>query len=148
MRTRKDLLPWVMGRGAGGVRTTAYANQVQILASALANAQRGDGSGAAAAIGRMLGPGARVSRETFHDQRLYSYTSGDWSSLFEQRAKPIDPELYDIFQRLQAGGSAAAEVAQLTAIEGEAQARLADALFLVTGKLNQATRAFAEPPLP
>ncbi len=148
MRTRKDLLPWVVGRGAGGVRTTAYANQVQTLASARASAERGDGSGTATAIGRMLGPGARVSRETFHDQRLYSYTSGDWSSLFEQRAKPIGPELYDIYQRLQADGSAAAEVAPLAALHAEAQARLVDALFLVTGKLNQAARTLAETPLP
>ncbi len=96
----------------------------------------------------MLGPGARVSRETFHDQRLYSYTSGDWSSLFEQRAKPIGPELYDIYQRLQADGSAAAEVAPLAALHAEAQARLVDALFLVTGKLNQAARTLAETPLP
>jgi hypothetical protein len=148
MRTRKDLLPWVVGRGAGGVRTTAYANQVQTLASARASAERGDGSGTATAIGRMLGPGARVSRETFHDQRLYSYTSGDWSSLFEQRAKPIGPELYDIYQRLQAGGDAAAEVGRLTVLQAEAHARLSDALFLVTGKLNQAARALAETPLP
>jgi hypothetical protein len=96
----------------------------------------------------MLGPGARVSRETFHDQRLYSYTSGDWSSLFEQRPKPIGPALYDVYQRLQAGGSPGAEVASLNALESEARARLADALFLVAGKLNQATRALAETPLP
>jgi Peptidase family M28/PA domain len=148
MRTRKDLLPWVTGRGAGGVRTTAYANQVQTLALARATAERGDGPATLTAIGRMLGPGARVSRETFHDQRLYSYTSGDWSSLFEQRPKPIGPALYDVYQRLQAGGSPGAEVASLNALESEARARLADALFLVAGKLNQATRALAETPLP
>jgi hypothetical protein len=147
MRSRKDLLPWLMGRGAGGVRTTAYANQVQALSAARASAERNDAAATKTALGRLLGAGARVSRETFLDQRLYSYTSGDWSSLFEQRAKPIGSELYAIHQRLDAGGRAQEEVARLKDLETEARMRLIDALFLVTGKLNQAARALAETPL-
>src|SRR5262249_7652505 len=64
MRTRKDLLPWLMGRGAGGVRTTALANQVQTLAAVRTALERGDRAAAVTAIARQLGPGARVSRET------------------------------------------------------------------------------------
>jgi len=79
---------------------------------------------------------------------LYSYTSGDWSSLFEQRPKLIGPELYDIYHRLLTGGDPGAEVAGLNALESEARVRLADALFLLTGKLNQAAQALAETPLP
>ena len=127
MRTRKDLLPWLVGRSAGGVRTSAYANQVQSLTAARASGERGDGPGAALAIGRMLGAATRVSRETFRDQRLYSYTSGDWSSLFEQRAKPIGPELFDIYQRPQSGGATVAEVPRLKGLETEARGRLSDA---------------------
>ena len=76
MRTRKDLLPWLVGRGAGGVRTAGYANQVQMLASARAAAAKGDRAGVSAALGRMLGAGARASREASRDERLYAYTSG------------------------------------------------------------------------
>jgi len=96
----------------------------------------------------LLGAGTWVSRETFVDQRLYSYTSGDWSSLFEHRARPIGSDLFDIHQRLTAGGRAQDEAARLKDLETEARMRLVDALFLLTGKLNQAARALAETPLP
>ncbi len=146
MRTRKDLLPWLIGRGAGGVRTAAYANQVQMLASAREGAGNEDRAAASAALARMLGAGARASREAFRDERLYAYTSGDWSSLFEQRAKPVSAEVYDIYQRLQAGGDPVKEAVGLAALEAEAKSRLADVLFLITGKLDQAARALAETP--
>ena len=146
MRTRKDLLPWLIGRGAGGVRTASYANQIQMLASARVSAATEDRAAAAAMLARMLGAGARASREAFRDERLYAYTSGDWSSLFEQRAKPVSAEVYDIYQRLQAGGAPEKEVVGLALLEAEAKARLADVLFLITGKLDQAARALAETP--
>jgi hypothetical protein len=148
MRARKDLLPWLIGRGAGGVRTAAYANQVQTLASARAGAAKGDSATVSAALARMLGAGARASREAFRAERLYGYTSGDWSSLFEQRARPVRADVYDMYQRLQAGGGPEAEVAELGSLEAEAKARLADALFLIAGKLDQAARALAETPRP
>lgn len=146
MRTRKDLLPWLIGRAAGGVRTAAYANQVQMLASARVSAATEDGAAAAATLARMLAAGARGSREAFHDERLYAYTSGDWSSLFEQRAKPVSTEVYDIYQRLQAGGGPEKEVVGLALLETEAKARLTETLFLIAGKLDQAARALAETP--
>src|SRR4029077_16824453 len=99
-----------------------------------------DRAAASAALARMRGAGARASREAFRDERLYAYTSGDWGSLFEQRARPIGAEVYDIYQRLQAGGSPENEVAALGSLEAEAKARLADALFLMTGKLDEAAR--------
>src|SRR5205814_7519573 len=122
--------PWLVGRGAGGVRTSAYANQVQALAGARAGAERGDRSAVTTAVARLLGAGARVSRETFNDQRLYAYTSGDWSSLFEQRGRSIGPELYDIYRRLELGGNATDEAPRLGELETVARARLSDALFL------------------
>jgi hypothetical protein len=148
MRTRKDLLPWLVGRAGGGVRTAGYANQVQMLASARVAAAKGDRAAVSAALARMLGAGARASREAFRDERLYAYTSGDWASLFDQRARPVGAEVYDIYQRLQAGGQAENEVAALGSLEAEARTRLADALFLITGKLDEAARALAETPRP
>jgi hypothetical protein len=117
-----------------------------MLASARVIAATEDRAAAAATLARMLGAGARASREAFHAERLYAYTSGDWSSLFEQRAKPISAEVYDIYQRLQAGGAPEKEVVGLALLEAEAKSRLADVLFLITGKLDQAARALAETP--
>jgi hypothetical protein len=91
----------------------------------------------------MLGAGARASREAYHDQRLYAYTSGDWSSLFAQRPLPLSADVYDIYTRVKAGGAPQAEADALAALETEARGRLADALFLVTGKVDAAARALS-----
>jgi hypothetical protein len=148
MRTRKDLVPWLIGRGASGVRTSAYANQVQSLAMARSLAEKGDRAGLDAALARMLGAGARVSRDVFKEQRLYAYTSGDWSSLFEQRARQPGPDVYEIYQRVKAGGRAEAEIENLKTLEVAARERLSESLFLITGKIDMAVRALRETPLP
>jgi len=148
MRTRKDLVPWLIGRGAGGVRTSAYANQVQSLAVARSIAQKGDRTALENALARLLGAGARVSRDVFNEQRLYAYTSGDWSSLFEQRARQPGPDVYEIYQRVKAGGRAEAEVDNLKTLEAAARERLSESLFLITGKIDMAARALRETPVP
>jgi hypothetical protein len=148
MRTRKDLVPWLIGRGASGVRTSAYANQVQSLAMARSLAEKGDRAGLDAALARMLGAGARVSRDVFKEQRLYAYASGDWSSLFEQRARQPGPDVYEIYQRVNAGGRAEAEIENLKTLEVAARERLSESLFLITGKIDMAVRALRETPLP
>ena len=146
MAIRKDLLPWLIGRGAGGVRTSAYATQVQMLAGARASAAAGDRAALETSLTRMLGPGANASRNAYREQRLYAYTSGDWSSLFAQRPPPLSADVYDIYARVKAGGSPQAESAALAALESEARGRLADALFLIAGKLDAAARALSAAP--
>ncbi len=146
MRTRKDLMPWLIGRGGAGVRTSAYANQVQTLRSARAAAEKGDSAAAATALARLLGAGSRVSPGVFTDQRLYAYTSGDWSSQFGHRSLPMDPQIFDAHRQLR-DGVATTAIPILKRAEQEAASRLADALFVVTGKLEQAARALAETPL-
>ncbi len=148
MRTRKDLVPWIIGRGAGGVRTSTYANQVQALAGARASAEKGDRTALETALGRLLGAGARVSPEVYREQRLYAYTSGDWSSLFDQRGRQPGADLYEVYRRVRAGGRPEAEVENLKALEIGARERLSDALFLIAGKVDAATRALRETPLP
>ena len=148
LRTRKDLLPWLVGRNGGGLRTTSLATQVQSLATAREAAVRGDKAAALQAVERLAGPAVRVSREAYFDQRLYAYTSGDWSAQFNQRTRPISASIYDIYQRLKSGGDAKAEAAAIESLEAEARGNLTDALFLVAGKLNQAAKALGETPLP
>jgi hypothetical protein len=148
MRTRKDLVPWLIGRGASGVRTSAYANQVQSLAMAISIAENGDRTALENALARLLGAGARVSPDVFNEQRLYAYTSGDWSSLFEQRARQPGPDVYEIYRRVKTGGRAEAEVENLKTLEAAARERLSESVFLITGKIDMAVRALRETPLP
>ena len=147
MRTRKDAMPWLMARGGGGVRTTSFATQAQTLAAARTAAEQGDRVATLQAIERLAGASPRVSREAFADQRLYAYTSGDWSVQFGHRARPLPMSIYDIYQRLKAGGDPKQETAAIGALETEARANLTDALFLITGKLNLAAQALGETPL-
>jgi hypothetical protein len=148
MRTRKDLMPWLIGRGGSGMRTAPYANQVQALRTARAAVEKGDVAAAAAAVARLLGAGSRVSADVFRDQRLYAYTSGDWSAQFGHRPPPVNPRLFDAYRQLRDGAASTATAETLRRTEEEASARLTDALFIITGKLEQATRALAERPLP
>ena len=148
MRTRKDLLPWLVGRSGGGVRTSSIANQVQALANARAAAERGDGAAALQAVERLAGAASRVTREAYTDQRLYAYTSGDWSAQYGQRSRPLPMAIFDIYQRLKSGADPKGKSAALAGLEGEARADLTDALFIVAGKLNQASEALAETPVP
>jgi hypothetical protein len=148
MRTRKDVMPWLMARGGGGVRTSTFASQAQTFAAAKAAAEKGDAAAALQAIERLAGASPRVSREAYADQRLYAYTSGDWSVQFGHRPRPLPMSIYDIYQRLKAGGDAKSEAAAIGQLEAEARANLTDALFLMTGKLNLAAQALGETPLP
>ena len=148
MRTRKDLLPWLVGRNGGGVRTSSIANQVQALANARAAAERGDGAAALQAVERLAGAANRVTREAYTDQRLYAYTSGDWSAQYGQRSRPLPDGDFRHLSAAQERGDPKGEVAALAGLEGEARANLTDALFIVAGKLNQASEALAETPVP
>jgi predicted RNA-binding Zn ribbon-like protein len=141
MSTRTDLVPWLISRSGGGVRTTSLATQLQTLASAHALAQKGDAAATLQALERIAGAAPRVSRAAYTEQRLFAYTSGDWSQQFAHRARPLPVTIYDIVHRLGSGGNAVDEAAEISVLESEARANLVDALFLIAGKLDQATRA-------
>ncbi len=145
MRTRKDLMPWLIGRN--GARTSAYANQLQSLAAARAAVARGDRASAEPLLARLLGAGVRASRDAFRAERVYAFTSGDWSSFFDQRSRQVGVELYDVYQRVHAGASTDADVETLTRLENAVRERLSDALFLVAAKLDAATAALRETPV-
>ena len=148
MRVRKDLVPWLIARGRASFRTAARTSTLVALGAARAEVEKGD---AAATIDvleefRDVVTSARVSPDVFRDQRLYWYSSGDWSVEFEHKTRPIRLELVELYRRLKSGGPVAAEVEHLRQLESEARGRLEEALFLVAGKLNAATRALDEAP--
>ena len=146
MKVRKDLVPWLLARGRAGFRTSAYTSALVDLGAARAVAENGETAATIAVLEEMrdVAASTRVSPDVFQEQRLYWYSSGDWSVEFEQKTRPIRLELVEVYRRLKAGGAAAAEAGRLRQLE--ARGHLENALFLVTGKLNAATRALDKTP--
>jgi len=156
MRTRKNLLPWLSGFSSTGVRTSPDAIVFSAVRDARVAAQKNDRPAAIAALERvdsaMVGwetPSVRAaaafSPAVTRAERIYWYTSGDWSAAYEQKPRPLAEELDNVYLRLKKGGSAKAEVATLRQLEAEARAHLTEALFLVAGKLRAATNDLKEP---
>jgi Iap family predicted aminopeptidase len=149
MRMRKELRPWLFGQGAAP-RTSGYATMLANLSAARVAAEAGDKAATVAALDKVnvVRTSARVSPEVASQERLYWYTNGDWSPAYGQKQKLPAEELNVIYRRLTAGGDARTELPGLQRAEVLARAQLEEALFLVTGKLTEATVALREAPLP
>jgi len=158
MRVRKNLLPWVSSFSSTGVRTTPNAAVLAAVHAARVAAEKNDNLSTITALEQvdaaMAGwetPSVKaagvVSPEVSREERIYWYTSGDWSAAYEQKPRPLDEEIDNVYRRLHAGGRASAEAAALRQLEAEAQAHLSEALFLVAGKLRDATAQVRETPL-
>jgi Peptidase family M28/PA domain len=156
MRTRKNLLPWLSGFSSTGVRTSPNAIVFAAVRDARIAAESNDRSAVIAALQRvdsaMVGwetPSVRAatgfSPAVTRAERIYWYSSGDWSTTYEHKPRPLAEELDIVYVRLNKGGSAKAEVATLRQLEAEARAHLTEALFLVSGKLRTATNDLKEP---
>jgi hypothetical protein len=159
MRTRKNLLPWLSGFSNTGVRTSPYATVFAAVRDARAAAEKNDRPAAITALERvdaaMAGwemPSVRAvgafSPSVTRAERIYWYTSGDWSAAYEQKPRPLDEELDNAYRRLRSGGAASREVATLRQLEAEARAHLTEALFLVSGKLRAAAADLQDAQLP
>jgi hypothetical protein len=158
MKVRKDLMPWLYFQGPNDFRTSGYAGTLTAVTAARAMAEKGDHLGMISALEqvgtngddpvRALSLAAAVSPDVAREEQLYWYTSGDWSAAYEQKQRPLDIDLVDIYRRLQNGADIAAEVPRLRQIEDEARGRLSEALFVVAGKLRTATADLQESPLP
>jgi Peptidase family M28/PA domain len=156
MRTRKNLLPWLSGFSSTGVRTSPNAIVFAAVRDARVAAERNDRSAVIAALERVdsamagwetpsVRAAAAFSPAVARAERIYWYTSGDWSASYEQKPRPLAEELDNVYLRLSKGSSAKAEVATLRQLEAEARAHLTEALFLVCGKLWAATDDLKEP---
>ena len=142
MSARKDLVPWLVSRGRDALRTGAHATSLSRLSQARAAAEQGDASATVAALEAFQGmrAAARVSPEVLAAERMYWYTSDDWSVAFEQKPRPVSMEVAELHRRVKAGGPVAREVPLLRQLEAESRGRLKEALFVITGKLNAATQ--------
>jgi hypothetical protein len=76
--------------------------------------------------------------------RLLSYEPSGWVWEYGQQPRPVDVDLYDVYREV-ASKEAAARIAKL---EAQAEAHLREALFIVTGRLEESTRALAKTPVP
>ena len=149
MRTRKDLMPWLLTRGGGGgLKTGPYASELHALSSARAAAERGNRAAAISGLEQVGGvrQSARYSPEVIEAERLYWYTSGDWSVAYEQKSRQVNIEVAAVYRRLAASGDLTQEIPAIRQLEAEARAHLSEALFLIAGKLNAATVALRDMP--
>lgn len=149
MKTRKDFMPWLYAQGPSSFRTSSYASTLAALGAARAAAEKGDRDATLGALDRTgAARTTRFSPEVVRDERLYWYTSGDWSAAYEQKTRPVGADLDALYRRLKNSGDIAAEVPRLRQLEAQARGYLTEALFLVSGKLRGAANALRESPLP
>ena len=148
MKTRHDLVPWLLNT-EGRLKGSRHAEDLAALQSARVAATDGDTETAATALEEVntMQWGKRVSPETYRAERLLSYEPTGWMWEFDQHPRPVSPELHTIYTQLRAGG-AADSVTGLAKLEAQAEGSLREALFIVSGRLREATRALADAPRP
>ncbi len=149
MRIRKDLMPWLYGQNAN-LRSTGYANLFAALTQAAVAAEKGDRPEVMAALERVntVRQAAQVSPEVARAERLYWYSSGDWSSAYYQKQKLVGEELNALYRRLRNGGDLKAELPELRRHVAEAQGYLLEALLIIGGKFREAAAELSESPVP
>ena len=147
MRTRKDLMPWLFGQGQGSLRTAGYANTLAALTAARLAAEMGDKNAALEALARVNNArnSMRFSPEVAREERLYWYSSGDWSSAFYQKQRPVDESLDMIYRRVAGGGDIAVELPGIRQAEGQVRGYLNEALFLIEGNCVRPRRRSTKP---
>lgn len=148
MKTRKDSVPWLLSTSYAGwsLKSAPYARDLGALRRARAAAEGGDAAGAASALERVstLSWGRRLSKEAYLTERLLSYEPSGWVWEYGQQPRPLDVDLYDVYRET----SSADAPARIAKLEAQAEAYLREALFIVTGRLEQATRALSRTPIP
>ncbi len=152
MKTRKELLPWLLSlsyRGAT-LKTTPYASDIEALHRARVAAEAGDGSGAAEALEKVatMSWGKLVSSETYLTERLLSMEPAGWVWEYDQQPRFVSPDLQEIYLDLKRGSPAAAAAPRIAKLEEEAAGFLREALFLVAGRLEEGARALERTPIP
>ena len=152
MKIRHDLVPWLLRNSTqrAVLKTSPYASELEALAQARTAAAAGDGKAAAAALERVGGmySGKLVSQEAFLAEYLHGYGPGNWGTDFEQESRSVGPEIYAIHRRLEERANPRAEVPRIRELEARARGHLTESLFIIAGKLEAATRALGETPLP
>ncbi len=149
MRTRKDLMPWLYGQNSN-LRSSGYATMFAALTDARQAAEKNDRGALLTALASVntVRQSSLVSPEVARDERLYWYTSGDWSSAYYQKQRPVSEEINAVYQRLRNDGAIEAALPALRQFEDQARGYLSEALFIIAGKLRVAADSLREAPLP
>src|SRR5215469_13965959 len=143
LNTRKNLMPWLYSDVETSFRTTRCANTLAAIEQARTAAEKGDRAGALKAlegIGQVR-EFAELSPEVEQQERLSSEASNDWGLVYKQLAQPPAPELVAVFRDLEKGGDVSAEAESLRRFEEQAKANLSHSLWIVAGRLREATDA-------
>jgi hypothetical protein len=152
MKIRHDLVPWLLRTSTehAVLKTSPYASELEALARARTAAAAGDGPTAATALERVGGmyAGRLVSQEAFLAEMLHGYGPGNWGNDFEQGSRSVANDIYSIYHRLEGGGNPRAEVPRIRELEAQVRGHLHESLFILAGKLEAATLALGETPLP
>jgi hypothetical protein len=90
---------------------------------------------------------AELSPEVEQRERLSSEASNDWGLVYKQLAQPPSPELVAVFRDLEQGADVSAKVESLKTLETQAKADLSHSLWIVAGRMREATETLRTAPL-
>jgi len=139
--TRKNLMPWLYSDVGGSFRTTRYANTLAAIQQAGMAAEKVDRAGALKALEgiEQLREFAGLSPEVEQQERLSSEASNDWGLVYKQLPQPPSSELVAVFRDLEQGADVSAKVDSLKTLETRAKADLSHSLWIVAGRMREAT---------
>jgi len=143
LNTRKNLMPWLYSDVAGSFRTTRCANTLAAIEQARIATEKADRARAIKALEDIeeLRAFAELSPEVEQQERLSSEASNDWGLVYKQLAQPPSSGLVAVFRDLEQGADLSARVESLKALEMQAKADLSHSLWIVAGRLREATEA-------
>jgi hypothetical protein len=141
LNVRKNLMPWLYSDVETSFRTTRCANTLGAIEQARIALEKGDRADALKALEGIgqLREFAELSPEVEERERLSSEASNDWGLVYKQLAQPPAPELVAVFRELKKGGDVSAEAENLRKLEEQAKANLSHSLWIVAGRLREAT---------
>ena len=141
LNTRKNLMPWLYSDVEGSFRTTRDANTLSAIEQGRMAAEKVDRPRAIKALEDIgeLRAFAELSPEVEQQERLSSEASNDWGLVYRQLPQPPSPELVAVFRDLEQGADVSAKVERLKTLEAQAKADLSHSLWIVAGRLREAT---------
>jgi hypothetical protein len=149
LNARKSLMPWLYSDVETSFRTTRCANTLAAIERARAAAEKVDRAAALKALEDVeeLRQFAELSPEVEQRERLSSEASNDWGLVYKQLAQPPSPELVAVFRDLEQGADVSAKVESLKTLETLAKADLSHSLWIVAGRMREATETLRTAPL-
>jgi hypothetical protein len=141
LNTRKNLMPWLYSDVETSFRTTRCANTLAAIERARSAAEKIDRAAALKALEDVEGlrQFAELSPEVEQRERLSSEASNDWGLVYQQLAQPPSPELVAVFRDLEQGADVSGKVESLKTLEAQAKADLSHSLWIVAGRMREAT---------